>query len=298
MNVKNSNYIRFIDEALELAKTIPRYFSRFSNKIFCNQQKIVLLVLKQKLNVSYRDLIEFLKISGDISLMIGLKRIPHHTTLVKFAKKISSSLLVLLLPFRKAKTVAVDATGFELDKKSYYYRKITQDIFNNRRKTRRFMKLSIVADMDKQLILKFKIRRDYKKCNLEFRSMLKDLNFDYVIADKGYDSYANRNFVIRKLKSIPIIPVRRYSNYYGSHNNGRKIDGKNYHQRSKVETIFSVIKRKYGSYLKARTFNSQVKELILKLVAYNAERLSKLTYLIFEGFSRADKRYILKLKIK
>jgi len=288
MIVKDSVLLKFIDEALELAKTIPRFFSKFSNKIFCNHQKIVLLVLKQKLNVSYRDLIEFLKTSKDIMLMIGLKRIPHHTTLVKFANKIKDSLLALLLPFRKAKIVAVDATGFELDKKSYYYRNITQDRFNHQRKTKRFMKLSIVADMDKQLILNFKIRRDYKKCNLEFRSMLKDLNFDYVLADKGYDSSENRKFVINKMKSIPIIPVRRHNYFYGYLKKYKRIDGSNYHQRSKVETIFSVIKRKYGSCLKARTFNSQKKELMLKLIAYNAERLCKLIYIIFRVSAEPD----------
>ena len=109
MNVKDSNYIKFIDEALELAKAVPKHFSRFSNKIFCNQQKIVLLVLKQKLRTTYRDLIEFIKISN-IPMLIGLKRIPHHTTLVKFAKKIKPSLLVLLLPFRKARVVGLDCT--------------------------------------------------------------------------------------------------------------------------------------------------------------------------------------------
>jgi len=88
METKDSKYLKFIDSALELAKATPRHFSKFSNKIFCNHQKIVLLVLKQKLRTTYRDLIEFLKVS-DIPLLIGLKRIPHHTTLVKFAKKLS-----------------------------------------------------------------------------------------------------------------------------------------------------------------------------------------------------------------
>src|SRR3990167_11242844 len=107
----NSKYLKFIDTASELCKDIPRHFSRYSNKIFCNKQKIILLVLKQKLRTTYRDLIEFLKISH-IPMLIGLKRIPHHTTLVKFAKKIKPSLLVLLLPFRKAKVVGLDGTGF------------------------------------------------------------------------------------------------------------------------------------------------------------------------------------------
>ncbi|MCK5282299.1 MAG: hypothetical protein KAK00_02725 [Nanoarchaeota archaeon] len=72
MKSKNSKYLKFIDKALELCKNIPRYFSKFANKIFCNHQKIILLVLKQKLRTTYRDLIELLKIS-DIPIYIGLK---------------------------------------------------------------------------------------------------------------------------------------------------------------------------------------------------------------------------------
>jgi transposase len=34
-----------------------------------------------------------------------------------------------------------------------------------------------------------------------------------------------------------------------------------YHQRNKVETVFSVIKRKFGESLKARKYRLQIKEI-------------------------------------
>src|SRR3989344_5141475 len=43
-------------EALRLAKSIPRYFSKFSNKIYCNHQKLAIYVLMQKLKLTYRVL--------------------------------------------------------------------------------------------------------------------------------------------------------------------------------------------------------------------------------------------------
>jgi len=55
----------------------------------------------------------------------------------------------------------------------------------------------------------------------------------------------------------------------------RQFDEKTYHQRSKVETIFSSIKRKYGSNLRARDFFSQKKEILCKLIAYNIDRITK-----------------------
>jgi len=41
----------------------------------------------------------------------------------------------------------------------------------------------------------------------------------------------------------------------------RSFDQARYHQRNKVETLFSVLKRKFGEALKARKYQEQIKEL-------------------------------------
>ena len=270
-----SDYLKFIDEALELANKVPKYFSKFSNKIYCNHQKMAIYILMQKFKTTTRGIISILKSSSDLRIHLGLSRVPVHTTIVRFVNRIKNT-INLLLGIKQAINVAVDSTGFELESKSYYYRNIQNS--DRKQKTKRYMKLSIVADTDKQLILNYKIRKKLRNDTIDFKHLLKELDIKYVTADKGYDSYSNRNFVIRKLNAIPIIPVRSYTNYYGSYWNGRKISGKNYHQRSKVETIFSVIKRKYGSILRNRSYATQKVELTSKLIAYNLDR--KLNYLL------------------
>jgi len=160
MDKKESKYLSFIDKALELCKEIPRYFSKFSNKIFCNHQKLVLLILKQKLRTTYRDLVEILKISN-IPLYIGLKRIPHHTTLVKFVKKIKLRLLNFLLPNKSANVVGIDATGFSVKNRSKHYEMRTALT-----SYRRYMKLSIIADLDKQLIMNQSIHKSPRHDNI------------------------------------------------------------------------------------------------------------------------------------
>jgi hypothetical protein len=45
-----------------------------------------------------------------------------------------------------------------------------------------------------------------------------------------------------------------------------------YHQRNKVETVFSVLKRKFGESLKARKYRLQVKEIKIKVILYNLSR--------------------------
>ena len=268
---KNSKYLKFIDKASELVKSIPRYFSKYSNKIFCNHQKIILLVLKQKLRTTYRDLIEILKIS-DIPLYIGLKRIPHHTTLVKFAKKIKPKLLDILLPYRKAKITGLDGTGFEVENKSMHYQMRTE-----RATYRRYIKLGVSADLDKQIILKQTINKGPRNDQKDFMPLLKDIKTDCVCADKGYDSNEHHRFVIQDLKAKSCIKVKEKFGKAGRSTIRKKVfktfDESTYHQRSKVESIFSSIKRKYCSCLKARTFSSQKKEVLCKLIAYNIDRL-------------------------
>lgn len=276
MAKKESKYLRFIDKALELCKDLPRYFSKFSNKIFCNHQKIVLLVLKQKLRTTYRDLVELLKISN-IPLYIGLKRIPHHTTLVKFAKKIKPRLLSLLLPCKRVDVVGIDGTGFSVENRSKHYEKRAA-LYSYRR----YVKLSIAADLDKQLILRQSIHKSPRHDNKDFMILMCNMKTKTVCADKGYDSNENHRFVMQDLKAKSLIAIKNYSNK--KHRNWRKdwrrvalnqFDEKEYHQRSKVETIFSCVKRKYGSSLRARDFYSQKKEVLCKLVAYNVDRITK-----------------------
>ena len=269
MNKEYSDYLKFIDDALELAKAFPRYFSKFSNKIYCNHQKFAIYVLMQKFKTTTRGIVSILRASSDMRMHLGLNKVPVHSTIVRFINKIRKQ-INKLLDIRQAVSVAVDATGFELESKSYYYRTLWNS--DRRQKTKNFMKLSITADTGKQLILSYKIRKSRANDTRDFKSLVKGLRVDYIIADKGYDSKSNRRFVINHLKAIPIIPVRRHTNFYGYLKQGKKISGKNYHQRSKIESIFSSIKRKYGSVLRNRTFATQKVELVSKLIAYNLDR--------------------------
>ncbi|MBS3168189.1 IS5 family transposase [Candidatus Woesearchaeota archaeon] len=270
------DYLNFVSEALELAKKIPRYFSKYSNKIYCNHQKFVIVILMQKLKLTTRGVISFLRSNPSLCLEFGLLRIPVHTTIIRFFLKIKN-IIGLLLNIRQAITVAVDATGFELEAKSFYYR--TKWNSERKWKTKQYMKLSVAIDTDKQLILDYKIRKKFRHDTLDFKNLLKDLDVKHVVADKGYDSKSNRLFVVRKLKATPNIPYRKFSSK--NHLQGKKIipfDESTYHQRSKVETVFSVIKRKYGSILRNKSYATQQVELISKLIVYNLDR--KLNYLL------------------
>ena len=178
------DYLKFVSEALELAKKIPRYFSRFSNKIYCNHQKLTIYVLMQKLKLTTRGIVSFLRSNPNICLEFGLLRIPVHTTIVRFAAKIKN-FIDLIIDIKQADTVAVDSTGFELETKSYYYRTAWNS--DKKQKAKRYMKLSIAIDTDKQLIMNYRTRRKLRHDTQDFKYLLKDLSVKQVVADKGYD---------------------------------------------------------------------------------------------------------------
>ena len=63
-----------------------------------------------------------------------------------------------------------------------------------------------------------------------------------------------------------------------------------YHQRNKVETVFSVLKRKFGESLKARNYRLQVKEIKIKVILYNLSKLmnSFSVLILIEEFYKAE----------
>jgi len=264
------DYLKFIDDALDIAKKLPRYFSKFSNRIYCNHQKFAIYVLMQKFKTTTRGIVSILRASSDIRLHLGLSRVPVHTTIVRFVNKIRKQ-INKLLDIRQADIIALDSTGFDLESKSYYYRTVWNS--NRRQKTKKFMKLSIAVDVDKQLILTYHLRKARSNDIREGPYLIKNLFFNKLLADKGYDSKKFRNYIIRIKKALPIIPKRHHTNYYGTYWNGRKIPGDDYCRRGIVENIFFCLKRKYGCILRNKSCATQKVELISKLIAFNVDRM-------------------------
>jgi len=283
---KEPFFKRFIASTKKLVKKIPRYSSRFSNKIYDNHQKLSILVLKQRLKMTYREIVRYLESNPLARAMLNLKTIPDHSTLVKFHNRLKPEILSSLLCNKKANIVAVDATGFQTNHMSYHYANAWH--FQDKRKRRRYLKLTIAIDTNTQYVMSNKIRLSPRNDTIDFVSVLKDLRCDFVVADRGYDSKKNRRFVLRQMKAYPEIPYRSISPTY-RFRGGAKLEFHKeiYHQRSKVECVFSVIKRKYGNFILSKTFESQKKELIFRLIAYNVDRKLILSLIVL-GFHQSQ----------
>jgi hypothetical protein len=68
--------------ALRTAKdSLPAYSHPFSPKRFTQHQLFAILVLRQFLKTDYRGIIQMLKDFSDLRKVLGLKKIPHYSTL-------------------------------------------------------------------------------------------------------------------------------------------------------------------------------------------------------------------------
>ncbi|MGH9744226.1 MAG: transposase [Candidatus Acidiferrum sp.] len=100
----------------------------------------------------------------------------------------------------------------------------------------------------------------------------------WVLADAEFDSEANHQHIRQRCRAQSIIPaqprrgVPRGGLRLQMH---RKFPQKRYGQRAKIETIFSVVKRKLSSRAPGRSLRSQIRQALLLGLTYNLYRLRR-----------------------
>ena len=142
------------------------------------------------------------------------------------------------------------------------------------------------------MITSTKLRRGPNNDNIDFIPIAgKADSFKPLgIADKAFDDESNHVFLRDKLNALSIIPARNENvpiwRTKGKYRKKMKrgYSKKMYHQRSKVETIFFVIKKTMGDDIKSIKTKAQNNEMRFKIIAYNAARIASLAYSLFVGF--------------
>ena len=251
---------------------VPLFLHPKSKHTFSIHQHIILLILRQYESKSYESFVEWLDVATEIILQLQLKTIPHFTTLQKAAARISERTLHVAIGrfiriISPGKIFAgADATGFENRHAAPYY-----TYRCNIRHS--FTKCSAGSDMKSQLICAVVIQHhpvshDIKHFPKLFSQMLDVTPMSTMVLDKGYDSESIHK-TIRDENIISMIPVRGENTIGSTKGKYRKqmrreFDVIIYSQRNKTETIFSVVKRRFGSELDSHNDVMKTKELLYR----------------------------------
>jgi IS5 family transposase len=270
MNVSSCRLIRFVETLVKEASKLPEYSSKFSRKDYTIRQHVVLLCLKVKLKQRYREFCDLLQTMTVVQELLDLDKVPHWTTLDKVFLKLKNSVLMTLLVAESSGYACIDATGFDRRHASKQY-------LNRCNMHIKSLKATFLIDHN-QDILDIHYTTTRKHDSKIVLPMTEKHRLRVLCADMGYDDKKVR-YALRERGVRPLIPYRAFKQKHKYWNS--LMDKKLYHKRSLVETVNSVIKRKYSDVLYSKSWRNQGKELTLLAVVYNIDRKIKIMLEVF-----------------
>jgi hypothetical protein len=251
---------------------------------------IALCILRVLLRKTYADYEIEMRTDLRICRILGLKILPGKSTIQRGMKLINMKLLyeinwLMLAGFIKGKMdMMIDSSGIRIIGRSIWFcLRIKQEISK-----RDCDKAHLAVSSQFMFIMNWKITRYQKNDCPFFKKLLAPFkSLGIVSADKGYLSRENFQLVADKGGEafIPFkkgkkkgstakaknCPAWKFQFYFWKTLNG--IYMSIYHQRSRIEAVFSALKRRYGDSLHCRTASMRRKEMAMRFIAYNIKLL-------------------------
>lgn len=272
-------------------RALPAYSHVCSPKKFTQHQLFACLALKNFLKTDYRGVVAHLADHPALVAALELTKIPHFTTVEKAAKRLlkkapARRLLAATVRMhmgrrRRVERSAIDSTGFECTAASGYFvrRRVRASEPWKTVVYHHFAKLGVVCNGDDHFILACRAGRGPRPDVDEFRPLvaeaLHNVRLSQLAADAGYDSESNHAFARDEHGVRTVIPPK-HGRPSPNPANGRyrrlmqvRFNRPAYRRRSQVETVISMIKRRQGAYVRARSHHSRCRDLRLLALTHN-----------------------------
>jgi transposase len=229
----------------------------------------------------------------------GLLQKPvHYNTLSRYLEKpaltpvIKELIIESSLPLKGIESdFAVDSSGFATGQFSRWF----DAKYGEEMKQHDWLKVHLMCGVKTNIVTSVEVTgarandSPYLKPLLETTS--KGFQVKELSADKGYDSFNNRCLVLIK-GGVPYIPFREgeknkpnpsgkgelWKRLYHFFKFQESEFKQHYHKRSNVETVFSMIKAKFGERLRSKTETAQINEVLCKVLCHNICVLIHSTY--------------------
>jgi len=245
---------------------LPKHFNKRGPKRYTVKQHVLAWLVKQATKSSFR-------LNSELCSELRISK-AHFTTLGKAVKRYPKWLWNKISSFNsKEKVVALDATGLERTRSSQYY----QWRIDSKYKVKKCIKLSIVIGIKTKRVLRAHVRARPRHDVLDAKKLITDKRI--YLADKGYNSEKlfEQTYNLEGLLMTP--SKKTWKKGFYRKKMQKLYNQKLYAKRNNVESIFSSLKRRFGSSVMSRTFQLQRAEILSRIAVYN------ITALIYKLFS-------------
>ena len=254
---------------------LPLHFNWKGPKTFTNNQRVALLLLRERWNMSFQRFVNHLSETKWVK-WLGLREIPGKSTLHDWAKLFGMNKLRTffsqLLTKEKPFIMALDGTGLDSYHRSRHYE------WRIQAERTPHVKLDVLIDVETMLVHDFSTKIRPRHDIIFAKASCKKLKHKnvLVLADGAYDCEPLHK-ILNKNGNELYAPVRKSSRTNPKGWFRRKCVEKHpkYNQRSKVESTFSVIKKRFGP-LKAKSHFMKKREMAMRIIVYNMERMIKI----------------------
>ena len=284
MSKKNNILIAVAQLSMRLAaKYMQPYSCSKSPHKFTQAQLMTCLILRAYLKSTYRGVIEVLDASDALRETLGLRELPHYSTLKYFADRagtleiVDAMLKEVAQRFASAEErVAVDSTGLATTAASSYFQT------RSGRRQKKYVKLSVGILCGSLIPAGLVV--GWGPCNDKSDALDLLCKTAAVVrpvaiyADAGYDAEWVHRFCRDVWGTKSFIPpaVHRkdgtVNGKYRSQMTPLRLKRNKYGTRWMVESFMSGLKRTTGSTLQARTTTSLFREAAIRVLAYALRR--------------------------
>ncbi len=262
-------------------RCMARYSHPKSPQIFTQAQLMAMLILKTYLRTTYRGVIEQLELMPAVREALGLTRLPHYTTLQKFAAReeipaMIDAMLAWIVrevgpsPQRDA---AMDSTGLETTGASAHF------VSRAGRRRSKFVKVSMVVlcgvMIPAALVVDWGPSHDMKQAWTLLEKARGVFTPSFLWGDRAFDSDALHAYCWLDWGVSSYAPAREMSadgRVGGFFRPFMRIPVREYGRRWHQESLHSAMKRTVGSTLAARTERTMFNEASLKALTYAIRR--------------------------
>ena len=280
---------------LEVARLSMRLSGRYmqpyshpkSPKKFTQAQLMTCLILRAYLKTTYRGVIEVLDASEKLQKCLGLRRVPHYSTLKYFADRsdtleIVDAMLsdivgqVVQQSGDADEEIAIDATGVDSTSASAYF------CARSGRKRKKYVKLSLCITcgtmLPASLVLSWGPCNDKAVARPLLEKARAVVQPRTMFADAGFDAEWVHRYCRDEWGVTSWIPpaVHRkdggINGKYRSKMTPRRLKKNGYGRRWIVESFMSGLKRTTGSMLQARDEAGLFTEAAIRVLAYALRR--------------------------